>query len=149
MQMTRHEEYIEDYRVGFHHPDGYGWSFNSDKDGNLTIDDVSPGVIMDHDLHIVRWTNLNLAIAEFMSGNYEMTIENYSHTWRYSSGNCDNCRKELETYSGIDISCDCGAQYNCFGQRLRDDWRDNPSNWDENIDDMEGYEIEMTRKGDW
>ena len=58
--------------------------------------------------------------------------------------NCDRCQATLERYRGeSDITCwKCGAEYNAFGQRLRDDWRGNPSNYDENIGDMEGYEIQ-------
>lgn len=43
-----------------------------------------------------------------------------------------------------DLSCRlCDAEYNAFGQRLRDNWRDNPSNWDESVSDMDGYEDAM------
>lgn len=34
----------------------------------------------------------------------------------------------------------CGQWYNSFGQTLRSDWQDNPSTYDENIGDIEGYE---------
>lgn len=37
--------------------------------------------------------------------------------------------------------CDeCGASYNAFGQRLRDNWQDNASNYNDEIGDMDGYE---------
>jgi hypothetical protein len=44
-----------------------------------------------------------------------------------------------------DMTCECGAGYNCFGQRLRDDWRGNPSNYNDEIGDMEGFEIQQLR----
>lgn len=54
-----------------------------------------------------------------------------------------NCKHTVWRYRGQgDVSCDCGAQYNAFGQRLRDDWRGNPSNYDSEIGDMEGYEMQ-------
>lgn len=62
-------------------------------------------------------------------------------------GNCDRCNEILERWRGQgDIDCHrCGAAYNCSGQRLRDNWRDNPSNYDDDIGDLEGYEIAMLR----
>ncbi len=61
-------------------------------------------------------------------------------------GECDKCSTTLYRYRGQgDIFCDCGAIYNSFGQRLRDDLltRPNPSEMDEDIDDLTGYEIAM------
>lgn len=47
-----------------------------------------------------------------------------------------------------EVRCDgCDAEYNSGGQRLRDDWRGNMSNYDSEIGDMEGYE--MQHAGDW
>lgn len=55
---------------------------------------------------------------------------------------CGNCSRTVTRYRGQgDVDCECGACYNAFGQRLRDNWRDNPSNYDDDIGDMEGYEI--------
>jgi len=54
---------------------------------------------------------------------------------------CHNCGAPVSTSGGRDTSCrECDAQYNGFGQRLRDNWRDNSSNYDEDMGDMEGYE---------
>jgi hypothetical protein len=56
---------------------------------------------------------------------------------------CDRCGTEIDRWYGMStVSCGCGAEYNAFGQRLRDDWAGNPSNWDDEIGDMEGYEIQ-------
>lgn len=42
-----------------------------------------------------------------------------------------------------DVDCEgCGAAYNGQGQRLRDDWRGNPSTYDDEVSDLEGYEIQ-------
>jgi hypothetical protein len=65
-----------------------------------------------------------------------------------TQGNCDKCGEIILRFRGQgDLYCDCGAIYNCGGQRLRDDLntRPNPSAYDDDIGDMEGYEIAMTR----
>lgn len=65
----------------------------------------------------------------------------------YTAWDCDCGKYEVRRYRGQgDVSCDCGAQYNAFGQRLRDDWRSNRSNWDEDVSDMDGFE---ESQGDW
>jgi hypothetical protein len=57
---------------------------------------------------------------------------------------CDRCGTRVERYRGEgDVDCHhCGAHYNSFGQRLRDDLhtRVNMSEYDEDITDMDGYE---------
>jgi hypothetical protein len=60
---------------------------------------------------------------------------------------CD-CGSEVRRYRGqSDVDCNrCGASYNASGQRLRDNWRDNPSNYDDEIGDLEGYEIACLRR---
>lgn len=54
------------------------------------------------------------------------------------------CGELIERFRGDnDIQCDkCGAWYNTCGQRLRDDWQGNPSNYDEDISDLDGFEIQ-------
>lgn len=64
-------------------------------------------------------------------------------TAKYLRQDCDGT---VQRYRGeSDVSCPvCGAWYNASGQRLRDDWRDNPA-WkypDLEIGDLEGYEIQ-------
>lgn len=34
----------------------------------------------------------------------------------------------------------CGTEYNGAGQRLRSDWRGNPSLYDDEVGDLEGFE---------
>lgn len=67
----------------------------------------------------------------------------------YSAWDCDVCGTEIRRYRGTgDQDChECGACYNAGGQRLRDDWRNNPSNYDDEIGDLEGYELE--HEGDY
>lgn len=62
--------------------------------------------------------------------------EGPTRTWK-----CD-CGNEVQRWRGDgDVQCDrCGAEFNSFGQRLRADWRGNASNWDEDVDDLEGFE---------
>lgn len=62
------------------------------------------------------------------------------------TGQCDKCAKPAVTHRGVgDFTHHCGAIYNAFGQRLRDDLhsRPNRSEWDEECDDMTGYELAM------
>jgi predicted amidophosphoribosyltransferase len=61
-----------------------------------------------------------------------------------SSWKCEKCKKDVWRFRGTSsASCgNCGAQYSISGQRYRDDWRDNPSNYDDNIGDLEGYEMQ-------
>lgn len=59
-----------------------------------------------------------------------------TNTWE-----CGACGRTVERWRGeYDVSCECGAQYNASGQRLRDDWRGNASTWDDEVGDMDGYE---------
>lgn len=53
------------------------------------------------------------------------------------------CGIEVRRYRGMgDVTCDCGQSYNAFGQRLRSDYRGNSSMWDEDVSDMDGYEMQ-------
>lgn len=63
----------------------------------------------------------------------------------YTMWLCD-CGAEVRRYRGqSDVDCGkCGQPYNASGQRLRRGWRGNPSNWDENISDLDGYEIQYS-----
>ena len=45
-----------------------------------------------------------------------------------------------------DVRChNCGAWYNAAGQRLRDDWMENPAWKYDDMDDMAGLEVQMLR----
>lgn len=63
----------------------------------------------------------------------------------HSEWDCDRCGSLVERYRGEgDVSCpQCDAQYNAGGQRLRDDWRGNMSNYDDDIGDLEGFEMQQ------
>ena len=57
---------------------------------------------------------------------------------------CRKCGTHLERYRGQgDQNCYCGAWYNASGQRLRDDWYGNASNFDDEISDLEGFEAQQ------
>lgn len=59
---------------------------------------------------------------------------------------CANCGHDVVSY-GRDTECEqCGQPYNAFGQQLRRGWQDNPSYWDEEVSDLDGYEIGMARR---
>lgn len=55
---------------------------------------------------------------------------------------CD-CGQPMARYRGqTDQSCpECGQWFNAGGQRLRSDWAANPSALDEDVSDMDGFEI--------
>lgn len=68
----------------------------------------------------------------------EITInDDGSRSWE-----CARCKETVTRYRGqSDVDCDnCGACYNAGGQRLRDDWRGNASNYNDDISDLDGYE---------
>ena len=60
---------------------------------------------------------------------------------------CDRCGGHMERWRGQgDVDClNCGAWYNPSGQRLRDDWAGNYSNYDDEISDLEGFETQQLR----
>jgi hypothetical protein len=67
----------------------------------------------------------------------------YAKIHRHITFPCGSCGAEVRVNGGHDGDCDnCGAEYNSSGRRLRSN-RHNPSEWDEDISDMDGYEIEM------
>lgn len=55
------------------------------------------------------------------------------------------CAGTVERWRGeTDVTCpNCGASYNACGQRLRDDWRGNPSWRDHDVDDLTGFELQQ------
>lgn len=57
---------------------------------------------------------------------------------------CSDCHAMIERWHGEEhVTCDnCGALYNAFGNRLRDDALSNPSMYDDNISDLDGYEMQ-------
>lgn len=52
---------------------------------------------------------------------------------------CERCGEEI-LLGSRDTQCGCGQWYNAFGQTLRDDWQNNPSNWSD-MGDLEGSEF--------
>lgn len=63
-----------------------------------------------------------------------------TNTWT-----CD-CGESMARYRGEgDQSCpECGQWFNAGGQRLHNDFMDNPSTYDDELGDLEGYEIAHT-----
>lgn len=64
---------------------------------------------------------------------------------------CQRCGTTVERWRGEDdVECTrCHAQYNSFGQRLRDDWRGNQSNYDDELGDLEGFERQQLANERW
>ncbi|MEB3023052.1 MULTISPECIES: hypothetical protein [Mycolicibacter] len=73
----------------------------------------------------------------------------YGYGRRVKAWDCSGCGTEIQHYPGErEVSCpNCSAQYNPFGQRLRDDWDSNRSNYDDEVGDMEGYEDSVAGDG--
>lgn len=70
----------------------------------------------------------------------------YAKVHRHRSWPCGNCGTTVHA-SSRDTDCDkCGACYNVYGQRLRDNWRSNRSNYDDDVSDMDGYEEAELRR---
>lgn len=66
----------------------------------------------------------------------------------YTAWDC-RCGYEVRRYRGqSDVLCGCGQWFNASGQRLRNDWQSNRSNYDEDVSDMDGYE-DSYAGGDW
>ena len=66
----------------------------------------------------------------------------------YAAWDCEKCGREVRRFRGSrSAEChDCGAQYSISGQRYRDNWRDNPSERDGDVGDMEGFEMAALRQ---
>jgi hypothetical protein len=59
---------------------------------------------------------------------------------------CGQCGTKVQA-STRDVDCDkCGACYSMYGQRFRDNWRSNMSNYDSDVSDMDGYEAAELRR---
>ena len=85
------------------------------------------------------------SVDDVTENSIEFEAPQPTHTWE-----CSSCGTTLERYQGQgDQTCDCGAEYNASGQRLRDDWRGNPSLYDDDIDDLTGYEIQHVEDDSW
>ena len=86
------------------------------------------------------------------AGTHEVSFEACRVCGEYNvptnAWECEVCGETCERYrGGSDVQCGCGAWYNASGQRLRDDWMGNRSNWDEDVSDLDGYEIQHAN--DW
>ena len=81
-------------------------------------------------------------VEDVYNADGELVSEGYA-TWQ-----CD-CGQPVYRYRGQgDVTCPNGHYFNAFGQRLRDDFMDNPA-WkypDLEIDDCEGYELQQLAK---
>ena len=76
------------------------------------------------------------------AANRELYEGGPTNTWH-----CDRCGGHMERWRGQgDVDCpNCGAWYNPSGQRLRDDWAGNYSNYDDEVSDLEGFEMQQLR----
>lgn len=87
--------------------------------------------------------NAHMMVGIDDNGHCEICGDDARNAWK-----CQDCSRTVYRYRGeSDVSCYCGASYNAGGQRLRDDWRGNPSWYDEDVSDLEGYERQHAN--DW
>lgn len=75
-------------------------------------------------------------------------MDEFSEPQPTSTWTC-TCGQAMARYRGEgDQSCrQCGTWYNAGGQRLRSDWMTNPSAYDDEIGDLDGFELQHA--GDW
>lgn len=61
---------------------------------------------------------------------------------------CGGCGRQIKRYRGQQtvLCTHCGTEHNPFGQALRSGWRDNPSNYDDEVSDLDGYETALLRR---
>lgn len=71
----------------------------------------------------------------------ETEFEPEGPTWEKP---CDTCGHTVSRWRGTySATCGhCGTEYNPGGQRLVSNWRGNPSSWDDDVSDLEGYEMQ-------
>jgi len=90
---------------------------------------------------------MKMTIQQFRNGK---PIPNDELDHANSEGSCDRCGTLILRFRGQgDLQChNCGANYNCFGQRLRDDLRTRikESEYDDDIDDLTGDELSYLRQ---
>lgn len=61
------------------------------------------------------------------------------------------CGRVVTRFRGQgDVKCGgCGQWFNAAGQRLRNDWMDNPAWQYDEVDDVVGYERQMLAREKW
>ena len=118
-------------------PTGVDVSVNGYTYYNVTPEDIK--TIYEH----YRKTDPSASVTK-VRGSRRTAAEVTRFDDGHSEWKCSRCKATVYRYRGeSDVSCDrCGAEYNAAGQQLRDDWRGNMSNYDDEIGDMEGYEIQ-------
>ena len=59
-----------------------------------------------------------------------------------------HCGATVERWRGeSEVTCSfCNQEYNAFGQELISNWRGNASNYDEDVSDLDGYEVSQLRE---
>lgn len=66
-------------------------------------------------------------------------IKKYVSHWKHGLTIKCNCGHTFELSRGYDTMCDnCGQWYNPWGQELRNDWQENDSLYDSDVNDLDG-----------
>jgi hypothetical protein len=77
-------------------------------------------------------------MIKFNEDEYAVNVPEPTNSWE-----CNKCKEIVERYRGeVTVTCSCGQEFNASGQMLVSDWRGNPSWYNDDIGDLEGYEIQ-------
>lgn len=128
--VTRVTEHYEHYTLSFFADEcGAGFSFDCTSEGQIIP--IGP---------YARY-NLHAAVDGYLNGELDMEIVDYSRDLKHYEATC-TCSAEMVAYGCDDFVCkSCQREFNIWGQELRPNWRNNRSNYDDEIGDMEGYEL--------
>ncbi len=127
--------------------DGYYWLESPDGEGGW----YEVGAVMDPENFEVAVDNAEeemQALMEQARMEFGGARKQAAEVTRFDDGHsewkCNRCGATVERWPGMsDVDCEkCGAWYNAAGQQLRDDWMGNPSNYDDDISDLDGYEMQ-------
>ena len=85
--------------------------------------------------------------------NLDKILDEYPAAWAVPEPTWTKtcaCGGAVKRYRGEgDVECpDCEQPYNAFGQVLNRYWQHNPSNDDEDVSDLDGYEVAALRGED-
>ena len=117
-ERVRHVEYRREFQ-GIGQPEGSGFSFPCDKEGNLKIDD---------EFYECWKKNYDFCVSSPEKFIDRGTVED-SWTYMENAKALCSCGETIELYDGYMGACDCpncGQWYNLSGQALR-----NPRYWEE------------------
>ena len=104
---------------------GGGFSFPCDAEGNIIGDECGT-----QEDRVAQASKLEAEGDKWFRPRIQSC---YHHDVEPAVGECDDCGKHVALTYGLDNTCECGANYNMSGQRVRHssacDYRGEPSGW--------------------